>query len=282
VRKKRAAARFRCGMSNANVPSRERERGRKRERGSRLLSEEIETEAFEPRVLDSKFSTSTSPPLQLERWLSSSPSLSPSSSSSPPTPRHHSWTAAGTLFLSNMRLVFVAAQPDAVSGLVAFSLPLALLSDDTSFVQPIFRCNHLAGSVKAEGGDGSGNEAQHKFKLEFREGGVGTFLPLFLRFLEYLRAVRRKAETGSAAWTPPVAPTPTPAAASTSTAPSRPPAPVQPMWPAAAPPIEPGAAFVDPSDPSKIYLTAPISESAGAAPFGGAGWGGAPAAPAKK
>jgi hypothetical protein len=189
-----------------------------------------------------------------------------------------------------MRLVFVASQPDAASGLVAFSLPLALLSDDTRFVQPIFRCNHLAGSVKAEGA-ASGSDS-HKFKLEFREGGVGTFLPLFLRFLEYLRAVRRKAETGSAAWTPPVPPAPEPAAppppassSSSSAAPARPQPPPQPVWPTAAPPIEPGAALVDPSDPSKIYLTAPVAETAGAAPFGGAGWGGAPpppAAPAKK
>lgn len=186
----------------------------------------------------------------------------------------HSWTAAGTLFLSNMRLVFVASQPDAASGLVAFSLPLALLSDSTQFVQPIFRCNHLAGSVKAEG---EGNES-HSFKLEFREGGVGTFLPLFLRFLEYLRAVRRKAETGSAAWSPPVAPAP---ASSSSSSAAAPPPPPQPVWPSAAPPIEPNAALVDPSDPSKIYLTAPVTETAGEAPFGGSGWGGAPS-PEKK
>lgn len=186
-----------------------------------------------------------------------------------------------------MRLVFVASRPDEASGLVAFSLPLALLSADTGFVQPIFRCNHLAGSVEAEGG--SSGSGSHRFKLEFREGGVGTFLPLFLRFLEYLRAMRRKAETGSAAWTPPVAPAPAaaPAASSSSSSaapPSRPPPPPQPVWPTAAPPIEPGAALVDPSDPSKIYLTAPVAETAGAAPFGGAGWGGAPspAAPAKK
>ena len=186
-----------------------------------------------------------------------------------------------------MRLVFVALKPDEASGLVAFSLPLALLSDSTQFVQPIFRCNHLAGSVRAEGGGAGGSgESSHSFKLEFREGGVGTFLPLFLRFLEYLRAVRRKAETGSAAWSPPVAPAPAPAApaaASSSSSSGPPPPPVQPVWPAAAPPIEPGAALVDPSDPSKIYLTAPVAETAGAAPFGGAGWGGAPpAAPEKK
>ena len=180
-----------------------------------------------------------------------------------------------------MRLVFVALKPDDASGLVAFSLPLALLSDDTQFVQPIFRCNHLAGSVKAEGAGAAGSSTEaHKFKLEFREGGVGTFLPLFLRFLEYLRAVRRKAETGSAAWSPPVAPA-APAAASSSSSSSSgpPPPPPQPVWPAAAPPIEPGAALVDPSDPSKIYLTAPVAETAGAAPFGGAGWGGAPPPP---
>lgn len=217
----------------------------------------------------------------MKKNSTSSPSFSLTLHPAKPLSLTHSWTAPGTLFLSNMRLVFVASQPDQASGLVAFSLPLALLSDSTQFVQPIFRCNHLAGSVKAEG---EGNES-HSFKLEFREGGVGTFLPLFLRFLEYLRAVRRKAETGSAAWSPPVAPAPAPAAAASSSSSSSsgpPPPPPQPVWPAAAPPIEPDAALVDPSDPSKIYLTAPVAESAGTAPFGGAGWGGAPPAPEKK
>lgn len=189
-----------------------------------------------------------------------------------------------------MRLVFIGSKPDS-SGLVAVSLPLASMSDDTSFKQPVFRCNHLKGTVKSEapaatssasaaatataaGDSAPSSPSSHDFRLEFREGGVGTFLPLFFRFLEYIRAVRRKAETDSAAWTPPAAPAPEPAPSSSSSAP--PPPPPAPVWPTAAPPIEPGSALVDPSDPSKIYLTAPVSETAGPAPFGGAGWGGAP------
>ena len=179
-----------------------------------------------------------------------------------------------------MRLVFVAPAPDPASGLAAFALPLAYLSPDTEFKQPLIKCNHIAGScyqVADEGGGSGGALPPHKFALEFRGGGVGTFLPLYFRFLEYIRAVQRKAETGSAAWTPPVAPEPTPAAAPA--APTGPPKPVEPMWPTAAPPVADGQAFVDPSDPSKLYLATPVTtETAGPPPA----WPGMAPPPAKK
>lgn len=60
---------------------------------------------------------------------------------SPTLPR---WGARGTIFLSNMRLVFVADKPDGSSGLQAFELPLAYISEE-DFKQPIFFANNLSG-----------------------------------------------------------------------------------------------------------------------------------------
>lgn len=79
--------------------------------------------------------------------------LTPSSNCRPPDPRpagaHPSlplprWGARGTIFLSNMRLVFVADKPDGSSGLQAFELPLAYISEE-DFKQPIFFANNLSG-----------------------------------------------------------------------------------------------------------------------------------------
>ena len=183
-------------------------------------------------------------------------------------PSAPSWKADGTLFLTNMRLVFVAAptkKPDP-AGLASFALPLALITPDTEFKQPIFACNQLKGRVwqAGEGGGAGGGLPPHAFRLEFRGGGVGTFLPLYFRFLEYLRAVARGAAGEGVAWSPPAAAAP---AAAAPAAPAGPPRPVEPVWPTAAPPVAAGTAFVDPSDPSKLFLTAPVTtDSAGPPP----------------
>lgn len=53
------------------------------------------------------------------------------------------WKAKGELFLSNVRMVFVAKTPDA-DGLRAVDLPLVYIRGDR-FNQPIFGCNNLSG-----------------------------------------------------------------------------------------------------------------------------------------
>ena len=87
-----------------------------------------------------------------------------------------------------MRLVFVANKPDAASGLHAFELPLAYITEE-DFKQPILWANNLSGRCymveSGGGGDGtssggSGGEAV-QWTLYFREGGVGTFIPFFFR-----------------------------------------------------------------------------------------------------
>ncbi len=37
-----------------------------------------------------------------------------------------------------------------------------------------------------EGGGPQGTLPPHKYNLYFKEGGVGTFLPLYFRFVEYV------------------------------------------------------------------------------------------------
>lgn len=65
------------------------------------------------------------------------------------------WKAKGELFLSNVRMVFVAKHADA-DGLRAVDLPLVYVRGDR-FNQPIFGCNNLSGEcwpVRDDGGPG--------------------------------------------------------------------------------------------------------------------------------
>ena len=97
------------------------------------------------------------------------------------------------------------------AGLVAFELPLVYITGD-KFNQPIFGCNNLSGGLRglarvhrapcclqsklayhlwpcragkcwpAVGGGGpAGTLPPHSFAIYFKEGGVGTFLPLYFR-----------------------------------------------------------------------------------------------------
>jgi len=54
------------------------------------------------------------------------------------------WSPKGSLWLTNLRMVFVADQSDSGSGLRAFDIPLVYITADR-FNQPIFVCNNLTG-----------------------------------------------------------------------------------------------------------------------------------------
>ncbi|GIM12271.1 hypothetical protein Vretimale_15646 [Volvox reticuliferus] len=56
------------------------------------------------------------------------------------------WQVRGTLYLSNIRLVFVALSTDE-SGLLAFDFPLCYIRND-KLNQPIFGCNNLSGMAR--------------------------------------------------------------------------------------------------------------------------------------
>jgi hypothetical protein len=144
------------------------------------------------------------------------------------------WSASGTLWLTDVRLVFVAPAANA-DGLQAFDFPLAYITHD-KFNQPIFACNNLAGKVwPATGGGGpAGTLPPHEYKLYFKEGGVGTLLPLYYRLVSQARLTLQR--TG--------------APAQANAVPSAPQAPQSLA----------ATALVDPSDPSKIFLTQPVSD----------------------
>ncbi|DBA76760.1 hypothetical protein WJX79_004284 [Trebouxia sp. C0005] len=148
--------------------------------------------------------------------------------------RHQSgkWSTRGVLYLTNLRLVFVAKQADTVSGLVAFELPLAYIRKD-KFNQPIFACNNLSGECwpAAPGGGPQGSLPPHVFSLYFKEGGVGTFLPLYFRFVDIARNNLHQVQ-------------------------QQPSAPQELV----------ATAFVDPSDPSRLYLAQPSEPAASERP----------------
>ena len=79
----------------------------------------------------------------------------------------------GVLYLSDVRLVFVAT---AAGPVTAFDIPLLFVRSE-AFVQPLLYANYLELRVfsVALGPDA----APHYVTLSFKEGGAGTFLPLF-------------------------------------------------------------------------------------------------------
>jgi hypothetical protein len=66
----------------------------------------------------------------------------------------------------------------------AIDIPMLLISSH-KFNQPIFAANNLSGEVSAIPGGGFVSETL-KWKISFKNGGVGTFLPIFFRLREYI------------------------------------------------------------------------------------------------
>lgn len=97
---------------------------------------------------------------------------------------------SGSLILTTIRMVFVNNKKVPLGDNMyfeAFDLPLTTLSDE-KFNQPIFGANNLSGTVEPIIGGGLPGPAS--FKLNFREGGCGTFLHFFLRALREIRSGR--------------------------------------------------------------------------------------------
>ncbi|KAK6139096.1 hypothetical protein DH2020_003892 [Rehmannia glutinosa] len=144
--------------------------------------------------------------------------------------------AKGTIYLSNIRMVFVANKP--VGNLAAFDMPLLYVHDE-KFNQPIFFCNNISGRVDPVVPDNEHRAlySTHSFKIMFKEGGCGTFIPLFFNLIA---SVRQYNQHASAAAQPRVDPL---QAAQT---------PVDEMM---------RHAYVDPNDPTRIFLQQPNAES---------------------
>ncbi|KAL5724541.1 hypothetical protein ACHQM5_007786 [Ranunculus cassubicifolius] len=148
--------------------------------------------------------------------------------------------AKGIIYLSNIRMVFVANKP--VAHFTAFDMPLLFVRGE-KFNQPIFMCNNISGLVEPVVPDGQHRAlySTHTFKILFKDGGCGTFVPLFLNLIA---SVRQYSQYSNAAPQTEAAPRVDPLQAGQT--------PVDEMM---------RHAYVDPNDPTKIYLQQPSSES---------------------
>jgi hypothetical protein len=154
---------------------------------------------------------------------------------------------SGCAYLTNYRLVFVADAPTAAAS--AVELPLLFIEGER-VAQPIFTCNNLSGSVRPVGAPASA-AARARWRLDFKNGGFGTFVPLYYAAVAYIRTASRHAGAAADAG----------AAAPAASAP-----------PTLAPPSFLETALVDPGDPTRIFF---VADQPGAA--GGAGGGASPA-----
>ncbi|EPS68691.1 hypothetical protein M569_06075, partial [Genlisea aurea] len=148
--------------------------------------------------------------------------------------------AKGTVYLSNIRIVFVAQKP--VGNFYAFDMPLLYIHGE-KFNQPIFHCNNIGGRVDpvVPENDHSALYSTHSFKILFKEGGCGTFIPLFFNLIASVRQYNRQVDGGSETTTRTRA---------------------DPLQAAQTPVDEMMRhAYVDPNDPTKIFLQQPNSES---------------------
>ncbi|XP_068661081.1 UPF0664 stress-induced protein C29B12.11c-like [Aristolochia californica] len=147
--------------------------------------------------------------------------------------------AKGTIYLSNIRMVFVANKP--VGDFFAFDMPLLFVHDD-KFNQPIFHCNNISGHVEPVVPDDQHRAlySNHSFKIIFKEGGCGTFVPLFLNLIASVRRYNQQFAH------------PSPDSSSQ----------LDPLL-AAQTPVDDmmRCAYVDPNDPTKIFLQQPTPDS---------------------
>ncbi|KVI03695.1 uncharacterized protein LOC112513114 [Cynara cardunculus var. scolymus] len=142
--------------------------------------------------------------------------------------------AKGRIFLSNVRVVFVADKP--TQSFTAFDMPLLYVHDE-KFSQPVFHCNNISGLVEPVVPNDQNREMYptHSFKILFKHGGCGTFVPLFFNLIKLVRQYNQQFETS----------------------------PLLDPLRAAQTPVDEmmNCAYVDPSDPTKIYLQQPVSEA---------------------
>ncbi|KAK8559321.1 hypothetical protein V6N13_098897 [Hibiscus sabdariffa] len=148
--------------------------------------------------------------------------------------------AWGTIYLSNIRMVFVASCP--VGDFFAFDMPLLYVHGE-KFNQPIFQCNSISGQVEPVVPENEHRAlySTHTFKILFKEGGCGTFVPLFFNLISSVRRYNQQVNHEPE-------PEPQPR--------------VDPLQAAQTPVDEMMRhAYVDPNDPTKIFLQQPTTES---------------------
>ncbi|KAH9602461.1 hypothetical protein KSS87_017675 [Heliosperma pusillum] len=107
------------------------------------------------------------------------------------------------------------------------------------FNQPIFHCNNISGFVEpvVPETENRALHSTHAFKILFKDGGCGTFVPLFFNLMNSVRQYNQQVAPSSEPRVDPLR------AAQT---------PVDDMM---------RHAYVDPNDPTKIFLQQPTPES---------------------
>ncbi|XP_047322339.1 uncharacterized protein LOC124926200 [Impatiens glandulifera] len=153
----------------------------------------------------------------------------------PSAPGGHAKTQ-GIIYLSNTRIVFVANKP--IGDFFAFDMPLLYINGE-KFNQPIFMCNNISGYVEPVVPDDQNRAlySTHSFKIKFKEGGCGTFVPMFLNLIRTVRQFNRQSAPSVERRSDPLQATQTP---------------VEEMM---------RHAYVDPNDPTRIFLQQPNQES---------------------
>lgn len=149
----------------------------------------------------------------------------------------------GVLFLTTQRLVFLP-EDATKAGYESLELPLRGMTREVLH-QPIFACNNLTASCAYY--ENMPFSGELNFKIVFKNGGIGTFLPNFNRCLGAARqAASAAAAAGDHAGVVPERNTLEAWANE---------------WGADI--LEDAVAAMDPSDPSLLYLTQPVVQSAG-------------------
>ena len=161
------------------------------------------------------------------------------------------FSAQGTIFVTTFRIVFVATAPTTQHGLAfqSFDIPIKNIQQE-NFNQPIFGANNMTGVVLPV--VELGLRVPARWKISFRQGGVGVFLPVFLQLMQEFRRAADQAGAWQGAGDGGVA------GRLVSSMTQR---------------HQQQQAFVDPNDPSVVFVSQPAFAAAAE------GGGGAQAAP---
>ncbi|KDO22249.1 hypothetical protein SPRG_12335 [Saprolegnia parasitica CBS 223.65] len=98
----------------------------------------------------------------------------------------HKFKATGRIYITTQRLVFCADKAATQHGrfFQAFEIPLDNIADD-KFNQPMFGSCNISGDVFPVGTDEGDVATPIEWRVSFPNGGTGTFLPIFLRLMEH-------------------------------------------------------------------------------------------------
>nr|XP_004228894.1 UPF0664 stress-induced protein C29B12.11c-like [Solanum lycopersicum] len=99
--------------------------------------------------------------------------------------------AKGTIYLSNIRMVFVAKNP--TNNFNAFDIPLLFVHGE-KLNQPIFFCKNISGYVNPviPANDNENSIIPHSFKIMFKECDCEAFIPLVFELIGKVRQRYRR------------------------------------------------------------------------------------------